>query len=71
MDKIPATLPADFDGWDEAAPAEKPEIAKGSTVTLKDGSRGEVAYVHPQMRIARVKVGGKTRTINLKELSHA
>lgn len=46
-------------------------VAKGDTVTLRDGSRGEVAYVHPQMNIARVRAGGRTRTVNLSELSHA
>lgn len=43
-------------------------IAKGSTVQLRNGDTGEVAYLHPEMNIARVKVGGKMKTVNLREL---
>lgn len=48
-------------------PEQKP-LAKGDKVQLRDGSEGTVQYLHPQMAIARVRVGDKTRTINLKEL---
>jgi GGDEF domain-containing protein len=69
-----ATPPAGFEmeepdtnlNPDELKPKK---ISTGDTVRMKDGSLGEVAYVHPQMNIARVRVGGRTRTVNLAELN--
>jgi hypothetical protein len=52
-------------------PAVPKRISKGDTVTLRNGTRGEVAYVHPQMNIARVRAGGRTRTVNLADLSRS
>lgn len=45
-----------------------PPLTKGDQVSLPDGSRGEVRYMHPNMRIARVKIGKKTISMNTKDL---
>jgi hypothetical protein len=44
------------------------EISKGDIVTLSSGEKGIVQYVHPELRIVRVKVGGKTRNVRLSDI---
>jgi hypothetical protein len=44
-----------------------PQLAKGQTVQLKDGSEGKVVFVHPSLPVARVQVAGKNRDINTKK----
>jgi hypothetical protein len=53
------------------SPDSIPQLAKGQTVQLKDGSTGKVIYAHPYLPHARVQIDGekvnsKGREINTK-----
>lgn len=47
----------------------RPALAKGQSVTLKSGEKATIAYVDPNLRIARIRTAdGTNRTVNQKDI---
>lgn len=50
--------------------SEQPALSKGSAVTLRDGQRGTIQYLDPNMKIARVRTAaGKSLTVRQSQLT--